>query len=869
VAIVVNVYGKANMAQIEKAEKTLRGMKDEVGKQPGPWGRFGGAVSSTGAKIAAGLAAAGIVTFASQSITAASDLDEAINRTKVVFGENAQAMLDWGADAAEGMGMSNLAALDASSNLGNMFTSMGIGNDEAVEMSTNMVELGSDLASFNNIDPAVALEKLRAGLVGETEPLRELGVNLSAAGIEAEAFEKGIAAQGQPLTDAQKAQAAYSLILGDTSKAHGDFERTSGGVANSTRILKAKVADLSAKLGRALLPAVGWVVNAVSKVLSLFLRLPRPIQGIIGGIGGIAVAALLMAPFVGNAIRAVKAVKALGLAQKATALATRAAAIAQGLLNVATLAYAAAIGIVLIAAAAAIAGIVWAYGEWQKAEKDLAEARANGAANEQTNLERAKAAYGENSVQYQRHVQIIKDANQQMADDQAAQLTGWRSWIAGWFEYVGSNGVWGYVVRMIREGLAEIQALWEGLTSTARAAWDAVSAVITGVWDALWSAVGPAWGAISDAITAVWDALGTAATTAWGAVKTTITGVWDALSLAATTAWDAIKGAITAVWDALSSAVGTVWDGIKTAITSVWDALSLAATTAWGAIKDTITGVWNALASVVGEVWGGIKTAITKVWNALDRAATTVWGAIKRAILAVWNALDRAVGRIWDKGIKKAILAAWNALDRATDRIWDKGIKKTVLSAWEQIKGTLAEAESIIRPVTDAWTKVKDVTKAVWDGIQLELDQTIGWAVDKIDWLWGKLTTLATKLKDFLGMDTGGDAGGSGTGGGAGGRGGVPALGASGYVDSPMLALIGEKEPEYVIPESQMGRFSSAASGGRGAGGMTVVEKRFTAELHWSTVTGAPSDSEKARFAAWLKPELERLWEFDARGALA
>ena len=852
------------MAQIEKAEKTLRGMKDEVGKQPDPWGRFGGAVTGAGTQIAAGLAAAGIVTFSATSITAASDLDEAINKTKVVFGKNAQAMLDWGKDSAEGMGMSNLAALDASSNLGNMFTSMGIGNDEAAEMSQKMVDLGSDLASFNNIDPAVALEKLRAGLVGETEPLRELGVNLSAAGIEAEAFEKGIAAQGQPLTDAQKAQAAYSLILGDTSKAHGDFERTSGGVANSTKTLKAKVADLSAKLGAALLPAVGWVVKAASKVLGLFLALPKPIQGVIGGIGGIAVAALLMAPFVGNVISAVKAVKALGLAQKATALATRGAAIAQGLLNVATLAYAAMIGVVLIAAAAAIAGIIWAYKEWQKAERDLAQARADGAANEKTNLDRAKAAYGETDERYLKRVQIIKDANQAMDDDQKAQLTGWRSWVSGWFEYVGSSGAIGYVVGIVRDGLAEIKGMWEGLTSVASAAWDAVKGAITAVWDKLGSAVGAAWDAIKGAITAVWDALGTAATTAWGAIKTTITGVWDALSLAATTAWDAIKGAITAVWDALSSVVGTVWDGIKTAITSVWDAIALAATTVWGAIKDTITGVWDALASAVGEVWGGIKRAIMAVWNALDRAATTVWGAIKRTVRGAWNALDSAVETVWDKGIKKAIMAVWNALDRAATRIWDQGIKKAVLSAWTKIEGALAQAESTIKPVVDAWNKVKDVTAAVWDGIQLKLDQTIGWAVDKIDWLWGKLTTLATKLKDFLGMDVGGGTAGGGRAGGADGRGGVPALAAGGYVDSPTLALIGEAGPEYVIPADQMGRFSSAASGGRGAGGTTVVEKRFTAELHWSTVTGAPSDNEKARFAAWLKPELERLWEFDA-----
>jgi hypothetical protein len=54
----------------------------------------------------------------------------------------------------------------------------------------------------------VALEKLRAGLVGEVEPLRTLGVNLSAATVKLKAMEMGLAKEGEELTAAQKAQGA-------------------------------------------------------------------------------------------------------------------------------------------------------------------------------------------------------------------------------------------------------------------------------------------------------------------------------------------------------------------------------------------------------------------------------------------------------------------------------------------------------------------------------------------------------------------------------------------------------------------------------------------------------------------------------------
>jgi hypothetical protein len=46
-------------------------------------------------------------------------------------------------------------------------------------MSQKMVTLAADMASFNNADPAETLDALRAGLAGETEPLRRFGVSLS------------------------------------------------------------------------------------------------------------------------------------------------------------------------------------------------------------------------------------------------------------------------------------------------------------------------------------------------------------------------------------------------------------------------------------------------------------------------------------------------------------------------------------------------------------------------------------------------------------------------------------------------------------------------------------------------------------------
>ena len=137
-------------------------------------------------------------------------------------------------------------------------------------MSTSVVELAGDLASFNNVSPQEALEALRSGLVGETEPLRRFGVNINDAALKAQALKDGlIKSTKEGLTPAQKAQAAYSLIMEQTKTAQGDFARTSDGMANKTRIASAQFKDAAASLGNDLLPGLrrrSWAWPQTSRI---------------------------------------------------------------------------------------------------------------------------------------------------------------------------------------------------------------------------------------------------------------------------------------------------------------------------------------------------------------------------------------------------------------------------------------------------------------------------------------------------------------------------------------------------------------------------------------------------------------------------
>src|SRR3990172_4907086 len=127
--------------------------------------------------------------FLLDAVGSASDLSETVSKTNIVFGENADQVLGWSESAAESFGLSQSAALSAAGTYGNLFRAMEIGESASADMSTNLVELAGDLASFNNMDPTEVLEKLRSGLSGETEPLKSLGININEALLKATSQE--------------------------------------------------------------------------------------------------------------------------------------------------------------------------------------------------------------------------------------------------------------------------------------------------------------------------------------------------------------------------------------------------------------------------------------------------------------------------------------------------------------------------------------------------------------------------------------------------------------------------------------------------------------------------------------------------------
>jgi hypothetical protein len=113
----------------------------------------------------------GVTGSIDESIGLASDLVETQNVVDVTFEDSASTINKWAQEALNAYGITETKAKQYSSTLGAMLKSMGIADDQVLQMSMDMAGLAADMASFYNLDHDTAFEKIRSGISGETEPL--------------------------------------------------------------------------------------------------------------------------------------------------------------------------------------------------------------------------------------------------------------------------------------------------------------------------------------------------------------------------------------------------------------------------------------------------------------------------------------------------------------------------------------------------------------------------------------------------------------------------------------------------------------------------------------------------------------------------
>ncbi len=226
------------------------------------------AFKKVGLVIASALAVKKLVDFGKASIELASDLTEVQNVVDVTFGQMSQEINAWSKSTLEDFGLSELSAKKYSSTLGAMMKSSGLAGEQMKDMSKTLTELSADMASFYNLSNDEAFNKIRSGISGETEPLKQLGINMSVANLEAYALSQGITKSYQSMNQAEQTLLRYNYLLSVSKDAQGDFTRTSGSWANQVKLLNEQWNILKGTIGQGLINALTPVLRVVNTLIA-------------------------------------------------------------------------------------------------------------------------------------------------------------------------------------------------------------------------------------------------------------------------------------------------------------------------------------------------------------------------------------------------------------------------------------------------------------------------------------------------------------------------------------------------------------------------------------------------------------------------
>ena len=156
-----------------------------------------------------------------------------------------------------------------------MLKSQGINKADSYFMSENLTKAGYDIASLYNLSIDEAMNKLKSGLAGQVESLRQIGIDVSESSLETVLNQLGIDRSVQELSYAEKEVARYIAIVQQGGQAQGDFARTMDNSANQIRIFKNQIAELKQVAGSFIVNTFGNIlvyVNAIIMVIKEILK---------------------------------------------------------------------------------------------------------------------------------------------------------------------------------------------------------------------------------------------------------------------------------------------------------------------------------------------------------------------------------------------------------------------------------------------------------------------------------------------------------------------------------------------------------------------------------------------------------------------
>ena len=244
-----------------------------------------GAFKKLGVMFAGVFAVSTITNFAREMWALGTAAEETGSKFATTFGAG-EAQVQQFIDAQGTLlGLNKTMAREMTATAGAIVQGMGMSKEASAAFSVQMVKAAGDLQSFHNVPIADTFTALRAGLTGETEPLKRFGIVLSAADVQMRALSDSTHKNKEALTQEEIAAARLNLILEKMGPALGDVDRTQDSTANRARKLAAEWENVRIELAEKLMPAFASVVEVLTENKQAFSDLGTAMARLIDTVG--------------------------------------------------------------------------------------------------------------------------------------------------------------------------------------------------------------------------------------------------------------------------------------------------------------------------------------------------------------------------------------------------------------------------------------------------------------------------------------------------------------------------------------------------------------------------------------------------------
>ncbi len=722
---------------------------------------FRNSVSGTMKGIAAALAAVGIGTVIKDAVQSAMTVEASIQQINRIMGQNSAQFMQWANDQAQAFGMAKSEALKYGAVYGNLISGFTKSTGETTQYTEELLKASAVVASATGRTMNDVMERIRSGLLGNTEAIEDLGINVNVAMIQStEAFRRFANGKSWQQLDFQtQQQIRLFAILEQSAKKYGDnlFNNT-----NSAQLMfVAQLKNLQLSLGQAFLPIYSAVLPALTSFVTYLANAMNVVAQFTQALFGSSVSGQQQQAKATT--QQAKAVSGLGDAYKdAGAKAKKAQGSVAGFDEVNTLGSGAESG-----AGNTGADGIGVPGGSSVPNEGIGEPSDGISPKVQAMANRVKEAFRSMSEAVKIH-----------KDEIIAALAG----LAVGFATFAIVSNWGAIVGGIRTAFTSLGAVIGGVISPIVAVAAIIAALVAAI--IYFYRTNETFRGVVDGI---FNAISMAALWLWQNVLVPF-GIF--LASAFKKAWEGITKVATWLWNNVLAPFGVflLWfrDNVLVPISGVLkDMLGMAFKTVADIAKSFWQNVMIPLGNFFADNFQPAVEALSAVFNFFWNNVLVPLGTFISSVLKVeFEVLTKVITYLWEQVLEPLSEFVAGSFTTTFNTAFE-GIGKAIDGLKTTLNGILTFITGVFTGDWEkAWTGVKNVFKGIFDTLYSVVKTPINLIIDAVNMLITGLNKIQFTIPDWV-PEIGGNSYGINIS-------KIPHLAQGGITNGPMLAMVGD-----------------------------------------------------------------------------